>query len=108
MRKTTNLDKEKRMVDRALRGTGYSSKTKSLWSYYRKGNKVLDEICYSSLSYLSIARKERVPKNMQKAFAMYYLNQVMNGVEYRPSYETTRKSTLERWNKAIKIVDKIR
>ena len=110
----TKLDEEKRMVDRALRGTGFSSKTKGLWSYYRKGDKVLDTIPvgyryygHLNLSYLDIAKKvEKVPKNMQKAFAAYFFNQVKQGGN-RPSYRTTKKATLERWKKAVDIIDKI-
>lgn len=119
---TKTLDEEKRIVDRALRGTGFSSRTKGLWSYYRKGDKVLDTFPtdiyiygrrhrrdeYLKMTFLDIAKKrEKVPKNMQKAFAVYYLNQTRQAGK-RLIYKTTRKTTLERWKKAIDIIDKIR
>jgi len=104
-----SIEEERRRLDEALRETNFSSKTKGLWAYYRKGDEILNTPISenTTLTYLGRAKKWHVPKNMQKAFAVYTLNQVRNGA-ITPYYGTTRKTTLLRWKKAVDIVDKIR
>ena len=96
----SKLDAERKRLDIALKGTRYSSKTDGLWRYYRKG---IDPVL---LTYIEIAKKEGVPIDFQKAFAVYYMNQKINGTRL-PKYSRTKKSTLKDWKKAVDIIEKI-
>lgn len=106
----TKLDIEKEKLDKALKIIGFSSKTKSLWTYFKMGEESIKVARYGFMrkqSVLGIAKQEGVPKGIQKAFALYYLNQVLNGTT-KPHYKTTRKETLQKWKKAVSIVEKMK
>lgn len=97
------------VLDSILFNTKFSGRTKSLYSYFTQGDKILEKE-YIFYGYRGVSSNQTFLERAQgdKAIALYALNMKLNGAWFEPSVKSTRAATKARWEVAIRLIDKAR
>ena len=97
------------VLDSILFSTKFSSRTKSLYSYFTQGEKILHKThqVRGYLGHTSLATwMEQAQED--KALALYMLNMHLNGSWNKVTVASTRPATLAAWTEAVRLIDTAR